>query len=88
MGKDKYENKGKATRTYDVADKGILWGWEVSGYVCTKAISAGPFLVPFLAWAFGFADESPMVIWSGLGLGVFFLERLNIHLFDNTRSVF
>jgi Fe-S-cluster-containing dehydrogenase component/formate-dependent nitrite reductase membrane component NrfD len=80
MGKDKHVNKGKATRTYDVADKGILWGWEVSGYVWTKAISAGAFLVPFLAWAFGFAEVSPMILWSGLGLGVFFLVATGVLL--------
>ena len=39
---------GKPRRVYDVADKGLLWGWEVSGYVLTKAISAGTFLVMFL----------------------------------------
>lgn len=70
----------KATRTYDVADKGILWGWEVSGYVWTKAISAGAFLVPFLAWAFGFAEVDPMVLWAGLGLGVFFLAATGVLL--------
>jgi len=70
----------KATRTYDVADKGILWGWEVSGYVWTKAISAGAFLVPFLAWAFGLAEVSPMVLWLGLGLGVFFLMATGVLL--------
>ncbi|MFK7775365.1 MAG: NrfD/PsrC family molybdoenzyme membrane anchor subunit [Saprospiraceae bacterium] len=80
MGKDKPANKGKATRTYDVADKGILWGWEVSAYVWTKAISAGAFLVPFLAWAFGFAEVSPMILWSGLGLGVFFLAATGVLL--------
>ena len=63
----------KATRTYDVADKGILWGWEVSAYVWTKAISAGAFLVPFLAWAFGLAEVSAMAQWMGLGIGVLFL---------------
>ena len=40
---------GKARRVYDTPDKGILWGWEVSAYVFTKAIAAGAFLIPFLA---------------------------------------
>ncbi len=39
---------GKNRRVYDVPDKGLLWGWEVSGYVWTKAIAAGVFLVAFL----------------------------------------
>src|SRR5688572_8376627 len=29
-----------ARRVYDAPDKGVLWGWEVSAYVWTKAISA------------------------------------------------
>ena len=44
---------GKTKNIYDAPDKGILWGWEVSGYVWTKAIAAGAFLVPFAAWAAG-----------------------------------
>jgi Fe-S-cluster-containing dehydrogenase component/formate-dependent nitrite reductase membrane component NrfD len=39
----------KARRVYDTPDKGILWGWEVSGYVLTKAIAAGVILIPFIA---------------------------------------
>ncbi len=40
---------GGARRVYDAPNKGLLWGWEVSGYVFTKAISTGAFLVPLLA---------------------------------------
>ncbi len=36
-------------RAYDAPSKGVLWGWEVSAYILTKAISAGMFLIPFLA---------------------------------------
>jgi Fe-S-cluster-containing dehydrogenase component/formate-dependent nitrite reductase membrane component NrfD len=32
-------------RVYDAPNKGVLWGWEVSAYVWTKAISAGIFLM-------------------------------------------
>ncbi|MBP9663853.1 MAG: polysulfide reductase NrfD [Pyrinomonadaceae bacterium] len=32
-------------RVYDAPGKGVLWGWEVSAYVWTKAISAGVFLM-------------------------------------------
>jgi formate-dependent nitrite reductase membrane component NrfD len=45
----------KAKQTYNTPDKGILWGWEVSGYVWTKAISAGLMLVPLLAMISGWA---------------------------------
>ncbi len=41
-------NNGSPRRVYDAPNKGLLWGWEVSGYVFTKAISAGAFLVPLL----------------------------------------
>lgn len=36
---------GKAKRTYDAPDKGIMWGWEVVGYLITKGIGAGAILV-------------------------------------------
>ena len=32
---------GQPRRVYDAPVKGILWGWEVSAYVVTKAVSAG-----------------------------------------------
>lgn len=43
---------GKQKRIYDAPDKGILWGWEVSTYVWTKAIAAGAFLVMAVAHLF------------------------------------
>lgn len=39
----------KARRVYDTPDKGILWGWEVSAYILTKAVSAGAILIPLMA---------------------------------------
>jgi len=71
---------GKARRTYDAPDKGILWGWEVSAYVTTKAISAGTFLVFFLAWVLGGANLSSTTQWWGLGIGLFFLLATGIFL--------
>ncbi len=71
---------GKARRAYDAPDKGILWGWEVSAYVWTKAISAGAFLVPFLAWAFGWAEVNPLTLWLGVGIGVLFLGATGLLL--------
>ena len=72
--------RGKARRAYDVADKGILWGWEVSAYVWTKAIAAGAFLVPFLAWAFDLATINPTAQWAALGLGLLFLAATGVLL--------
>lgn len=70
----------KPRRVYDAPDKGILWGWEVSGYVLTKAISAGAFLLPFLAWAFGLADVTADVTWWSLGMALFFLAATGLLL--------
>ncbi len=48
------EPRKKARRVYDAPNKGVLWGWEVSAYIWTKAIAAGAFLVPVLGRYFGF----------------------------------
>jgi Fe-S-cluster-containing dehydrogenase component/formate-dependent nitrite reductase membrane component NrfD len=42
----------KARRVYDAPNKGLLWGWEVSAYVLTKAVSAGAFFLPVVAGYF------------------------------------
>ncbi len=70
----------EARRVYDTPNKGILWGWEVSGYVVTKAISAGAFLVPFFAWLFGWADVSTETSWWGLGMALLFLTATGVLL--------
>ncbi len=64
----------QARRAYDVPGKGILWGWEVSAYVWTKAIAAGVFLIPFLARIFGFAPVTDGLLWSAFTLGLLFLS--------------
>lgn len=64
---------GKPRRIYDTPEKGVLWGWEVSGYVLTKAISAGAFLVPFLSLVSGAAQPGLNNVWWGLGLALAFL---------------
>jgi formate-dependent nitrite reductase membrane component NrfD len=46
------EPRKKARRVYDAPNKGVLWGWEVSAYIWTKAIAAGAFLVPVLGGYF------------------------------------
>lgn len=71
---------GKPRRVYDAPDKGILWGWEVSGYVLTKAIAAGSFLVPFLAWATGWASVSQQTLWWALGASLIFLAATGLLL--------
>ncbi|MCX7906317.1 MAG: polysulfide reductase NrfD [Bacteroidetes bacterium] len=51
-------------RAYDAPRKGVLWGWEVSAYVWTKAIAAGAFLVPLLLQDLGLVRLSAMAEWA------------------------
>lgn len=67
---------GKARRT---PDKGILWGWEVSAYVMTKAISAGAFLIPFLAMLLGYEVSDTTKLWSA-GISLVFLSLTGLFL--------
>lgn len=70
---------GKARRVYDTPDKGILWGWEVSAYVFTKAIAAGAFLIPFLAMILGYEVSSTAKLWSA-GISLIFLALTGLFL--------
>ncbi len=70
----------KARRVYDAPGKGVLWGWEVSAYVWTKAIAAGAFLVPFVAVIFNLAEVYSNVQWLSLALGLFFLMATTVLL--------
>lgn len=63
----------KARRVYDTPDKGILWGWEVSGYLLTKAIAAGLVLVPFVAGILGMVGPNVEGRYWGLGLTILFM---------------
>ena len=44
------EGENSVKRTYDQPSKGVLWGWEVSAYIWTKAISAGLYMIAMMAW--------------------------------------
>jgi len=70
---------GKARRVYDTPDKGILWGWEVSAYVFTKAIAAGAFLIPFLAIMLGYEVSAISKLWSA-GISLVFLALTGLFL--------
>jgi Fe-S-cluster-containing dehydrogenase component/formate-dependent nitrite reductase membrane component NrfD len=70
---------GKARRVYDTPDKGILWGWEVSAYVMTKAIAAGAFLIPFLAILLGYEVSPTTKLWS-VGISLVFLSLTGLFL--------
>lgn len=70
----------KAKEVYNTPNKGILWGWEVSAYVWTKAISAGAFLVPFLGYLLGFFEADSVIFWSSVIIGLLFLTLTGILL--------
>lgn len=65
------EPRKKARRVYDAPSKGVLWGWEVSAYVLTKAISAGAFFVPVFAGLF--MEVAPEVKMLGGIISILFL---------------
>jgi Fe-S-cluster-containing dehydrogenase component/formate-dependent nitrite reductase membrane component NrfD len=70
----------KAKQVYNTPDKGILWGWEVSAYVWTKAISAGMILVPVLALLTGNIDGSSFLWAAGSMVGLVFLALTGLFL--------
>ncbi|MCB9245245.1 MAG: polysulfide reductase NrfD [Flavobacteriales bacterium] len=57
---------------YDAPNKGVLWGWEVSGYVLTKAISAGTFVLLLILALLGAPLESTVKL-SGAIVSLIFL---------------
>lgn len=58
---------------YDSPSKGILWGWEVSAYVWTKAISAGLFFMLVLSEFFGWVNVNDGLMESSLWTSMAFL---------------
>lgn len=64
---------GQPRRVYDAPVKGILWGWEVSAYVVTKAVAAGVVLVALMAALLNLSPVSDTTFWWALGLGLTFL---------------
>jgi len=61
------------TRVYDAPGKGLMWGWEVSAYVWTKAISTGVFLVLFLIHGLGLAKIPNSLQVFAVSVSLFFL---------------
>jgi len=56
-------NVQEVRRVYDTPSKGVLWGWEVTGYVWTKAIATGTFLM--------------MAVWFWLNGGINAASEMN-----------
>ena len=57
------EQAERPKRSYDQPSKGILWGWEVSAYIVTKAIASGAYLVAMLAMFAGLIDMTDELWW-------------------------
>lgn len=69
-----------ARRVHDVPSKGVMWGWEVSGYVWTKAIASGVILVAFMALLFNLAPVTVATQWIAALTGLIFLAATGILL--------
>ena len=74
------EKKENPRRVYDTPGKGILWGWEVTAYVWTKAVASGVFLVPFLALVFNWAPVATSTQWMAAETALLFLILTTILL--------
>ncbi len=72
------EPRKKARRVYDAPSKGVLWGWEVSAYILTKAISAGAYLLPIFGGYF--MDIAPPVKQFGAVISFIFLAITGVLL--------
>ena len=50
-------------RSYDQPSKGVLWGWEVSAYITTKAIASGTYLIAMIAMFAGILEMTDELWW-------------------------
>ena len=62
-----------ARRAYDAPNKGTLWGWQVTGYVWTKAISSGAALVGSFAGLFYPEFVTDITLWFSMVMALVFL---------------
>ncbi len=70
----------QARRVYDAPSKGILWGWEVSSYVWTKAIAAGTFMLIAFDNRFNLAGFSEQAQWASWAISLIFLALTGLLL--------
>jgi Fe-S-cluster-containing dehydrogenase component/formate-dependent nitrite reductase membrane component NrfD len=64
---------GGGRRTYDAPEKGLLWSWEVSGYLWTKSVAAGVLFFPLLLQLAGWLSLTPAAEMRMAGIGLAFL---------------
>lgn len=67
------DDSPQAKRAYDAPSKGVLWGWEVSAYIWTKAIASGTYFVATLLWLGGYLEMDTQLWWLVVGTGLLFL---------------
>jgi len=67
------DESGSAKRSYDQPSKGILWGWEVSAYIWTKAISSGVYMVAVLMMLAGVVEMDERLWTMTISTGIVFL---------------
>ena len=73
------DSKNEPKRVYDSPNKGVLWGWEVPAYVCTKAIATGTLLMTiFFQYLNGVFDNSMHM--AGLSVTLFFMMMTGLLL--------
>ena len=72
-----------ARRVYDPPRERVTWGWKVSGYIFTKAISAGAFAIPLVA--FGPGRPPGAMGWVGALLSLLFLALTCLLLVKDLR---
>jgi len=70
----------RSKAVYNTPDKGILWGWEVSGYIWTKAIAAGALLLPFIARVYTSERLENHISIQMIVIGMFFLAATGMLL--------
>jgi hypothetical protein len=69
-----------ARRVYDSPSKGILWGWEVTGYILTKALASGILGIPLLLNQLGWVYFSSESFWITSLVSLFFLAATGMLL--------
>jgi len=74
------EQAQKPKRTYDQPSKGVLWGWEVSAYLTTKAIAAGTYVVMMLAMFAGVLEMTEALWWRLTATSIAFLGLTGVLL--------
>lgn len=69
-----------AHRVYDAPSKGVLWNWEVSAYIWTKAIATGAFILPFSAKSVFGLPVPETTQWLAVTVAVVFLAVTGVLL--------